>query len=610
MKKSIAILLTGILVLTVFISCGNQAEELTLEEAQALKEENRGDLLSRTVVKPGNIPYEIGLVGGVWYDTITSDPKTFNTLTARDGASREIIDTLYQSLQGYDPYKREFYAEIAEADVRENTDGTMDVYYTLRDDLYWTTPDGKDRVKVTSDDAVFWYDEIDGDATLQLPGYPGQFITMPDGTEKRITIHKINSRTFYFHIPRIIANPVLSTNTTFGPMYIFKETKEKSGIEGLLELFNIETDVNTLPSIGPYHITEYTPGVRVVKTRNPWYWKKDENGETLPYVEKIIMKIVPDDNTQYLIFKKGETEAHSVKPENLEELINSENKDYTVYNGGANLSAGFITFNQNPDNLDSKYLGWFSKKEFRQAISCLLNRDRVIKQVYRGLAEPALHFFATANPFFDETIKMQYTYDPQKAIKLLSSIGITPDDQGYMTDDDGNRVSFDLNMGIEGTIGIDIANILSDEASKIGLTINVKPIDFQKLVDMLMNTYDWQTAMVSLGTNYWPTSGSNVWPSKGNFHLWHPLQEEPATDWEARIDELYETGTYTTNTIEAKKIWDEYQNILLEELPVIYLFHSISFLAIKDKWGNVSYDNLSGLGGLEAERIYDQELKP
>ncbi len=605
-RKGFLILLGSILLL--FSACGKQEQEMTLEEAETLKEENKGDLLSRTITRPGGQAYKAGAPGGTWHSSITSDPKTFNTLTARDGTTGDVLNDLFQNLQGYDPYKREFYSNIAEADVRENTDGTLDVYYTLRDDLFWTTSDGSVKEKVTSEDVIFWYDEINGDPKLQLPGYPGQFVTMPDGREERIDIYRINQRTFYFHIPRVIANPILSTNMSFGPRYIYQKVKEEEGVEGLLELFSIDTDVREIPSMGPYHITEYTPGVRVVKTRNPWYWKKDAQGVQLPYIETRILKIVPNDNTQFLLFKNGETEAYGARAEDLEELVMTEDKDYSVYNGGSSLVAGFITFNQNPDNLDEKYYSWFTQKKFRQAISCLLNRDRIIRQVYRGLAEPALHFFATANPFYDESIKMAYTYDPERAIRLLSEIGIEPNDEGKMTDSSGNQIIFDLNMGIEGSSGIDLANILADEASKIGITINIKPIDFQKMVDMIMNSYDWQSVMVSLGSNYWPTSGSNVWPSKGNFHIWRPLQETPATDWEARIDELYETGTYTVDDEQAKPIWDEYQSILLEELPLIYLFHGISFAAVKDKWENVTYDVLSGFGGLEPEKVYLKEF--
>jgi peptide/nickel transport system substrate-binding protein len=78
--------------------------------------------------------------------------------------------------------------------------------------------------------------------------------------------------------------------------------------------------------------------------------------------------------------------------------------------------------------------------------------------------------------------------------------------------------------------------------------------------------------------------------------MWYPNQESPATEWEARIDYLYNEGCYTADDKKAKPIWDEYQSILLEELPVIHLFRSRSFLAANNRWDftNLYFDNENG----------------
>jgi peptide/nickel transport system substrate-binding protein len=111
-----------------------------------------------------------------------------------------------------------------------------------------------------------------------------------------------------------------------------------------------------------------------------------------------------------------------------------------------------------------------------------------------------------------------------------------------------------------------------------------------------MTSYDWQSIFIGIGSPSWPLQGSNVWPSNGNLHLWHPLQETPATDWEARVDELYNLGSITVDPEEAAPIWDEYQRIVLEQLPVIWLMRTTSFWAIQNKWDqtNLYYDNLDG----------------
>ena len=586
-----------LLPLSALWAAGAVDEEMTEGEAMSEREKARAEILAKTTERHGCQEFELGKVGGTWLTSINNDPKSFNTMLARDGDTGAVVGVLFDYLADYDPCTREFLPNLASFEVVADEEAdVLTVIYTLRDDLYWTTlADPDTRVKVTSDDIVFWYDEIEGDQELQQPGYAGQFIEMADGSEARIEVQKIDDLTVAFHYPRIVANPILSTNMEFGPRYIYEPAKREGGAEGVLNLFSIDTDPATVPSIGGYYIAEYEPGVRVVAVRNPNYWKKDDAGVSLPYIERAIYQIVPDRNTEFLLFKEGNKDAYSVRPEDLDELLDAEDPDYTVYNGGATLGSSFVAFNQNPDTMDPLVYSWFSQTRFRQAMSSVLNRDRIASQVYRGLAEPALHFFARANPYFDESIRQRFDYNPDRARELLAEIGIRPNDEGLMEDADGNHIEFNIHVGAANNVAVDIMSIFADELKQIGITGNVRPIDFQKLVEMLTSTYDWHVATASLGSNYWPEGGSNVWQSKGNFHLWHPLQDEPYTEWEARVDYLYNEGRFTIDKDKAKAIYDEYQQLLLDQAPMIYVVYPLSFLAVRDKWANVFYDTLNGL---------------
>jgi peptide/nickel transport system substrate-binding protein len=605
--------LLAVLVLTpaTLFAVGQPEEEVTVEEAAELRSEVENEILRKTVTRPGPGEYELGVSGGTWTTTITNDPTTFNTLIARDEDTRAIIDPLFDYLADYDPYSREWTANVADFEIEVDTQNDkLQVVFTLRDDLYWTTPGQslEEGVKITSDDVVFWYDEIDGDPDFQLPAYPGQFVDMPDGSQERITIEKIDDRSFSLNYPRIVANPILSSNMTFGPRHIYEPAKEDGGVEAVLDLLSVDTDPATIPSMGAYHIVEYTPGVRVVLQKNPNYWKTDDSGTVIPYVEEYVYRIVPDKDTEFLLFKDGTKEGYSLRPQDLDELLAVEDPDFTVFNGGESLGSSFFSFNQNPDTMDELIYGWFSRTEFRQAMSSLLNRGRIAEQVYRGLAEPAHYFFARANPMFDPDITLEYTYDPERAVELLETIDITRGDDGLMYDADGNHIEFEMQIPLENNISVDIANIFSDELEQVGITANVKPMDFPRIVEMLTRTYDWQVVLVGLGANYWPSGGSNVWQSSGNFHLWHPLQEEPATEWEARVDYLYNEGRFTIDPDRQKEIYDEYQRILLTQLPLMYVVHPLSFVAVRDRWGNVYYDTLGGLGGKDSDYIFLEEL--
>jgi peptide/nickel transport system substrate-binding protein len=269
-----------------------------------------------------------------------------------------------------------------------------------------------------------------------------------------------------------------------------------------------------------------------------------------------------------------------------------------VYNSEGALGASFWTFNQNPVNREKAQYEWFTQKEFRQAMSCLLNRDRIISQVYRGLAESKLYFFSAPNRYYDPDIFLEYTYNPEQAIALLSSIGIRRDGNGVMRDSAGRAIEFSLTIRSESTVLNDIASIISDELGKIGVKATVRVLDFQKMVEQLMGTYDWETMLMGLsGSEMFPSQGSNVWVSSANLHMWNPNQESPATEWEARVDYLYNEGAYTVDPVQAKPIWDEYQRIILEQCPLLYLVRPRSFFALLDRWDqtNLYFDNLNGI---------------
>lgn len=607
MKKTFALFLCAGL----FFSCEQKSPEMTLEEIAEYKKNSGSLLLEKTLYKPWKGGGFIdGTEGGEWLSSINADPKTFNQYIAeRDAESAGIINQTLDSLVDYDNAEKKWFPKAAFFEVETNKEkNTLTVHYTLRENLYWTWYGSDKKVPVTSDDVVFWYNEIAGDPAFQSSGYNGQFVSMPDGSSARIECVKINDKQFDFVFPRIIADPLLATNMNFCPAFIYKKAKEEKGAEGIKDLFKASCNVREIPSMGRWYIAEYIPGQRIVYKKNPYYWEKDSQGKTTTYIDTKTVQIVGNPRTEYLLFKQGKLESYSPVPEEVDAVINGQKDSYKVFRSEGSIGTAMWTFNQNPKNRGKNFYSWFTKKEFRQAMSCLLNRERIIAQTYRGLAEPKYNFFPSVNPYYNEAITLKYRFDKEMALRLLSKIGINQDSNGTMRDAFGNEISFDLTIASSSTTANDMAQIVADECSSVGITVNVRQVDFQKLIELLTSTYDWQSVFIGLGANIFPTQGSNVWPSTGNLHLWYPEQKTPATEWEARIDHLYNEGSFTNDFNQAKKIWDEYQSIILEQCPIIYLVSMKTFFALQGKWNlsNFFYDNMNGA---MTERIFLSQIQ-
>ena len=171
------------------LSSCSKSEDLDLTEIDQLALDNSDSLIQKTKTKPWTGgDYVDGKRGGIWNDSIISDPKTFNQLIGeRDGASSAIISYTLDYLVDYDATLREWKPRIAfykiESDSKNNT---LTVHYTIRDDAFWSFYGKEEKIPVTSDDFVFWYNEIAGDPELGSSGYAQQWVTLENGEEAHI----------------------------------------------------------------------------------------------------------------------------------------------------------------------------------------------------------------------------------------------------------------------------------------------------------------------------------------------------------------------------------------------------------------------------------------
>lgn len=333
-------------------------------------------------------------------------------------------------------------------------------------------------------------------------------------------------------------------------------------------------------SAGPFFVAEYKRGEFVRLRRNPNYWKHDSAGHPLPYLDSIRLDIQQNRDIEMTRFLRGELHLiNRVSPDSFARL--KEQRPTAARNLGASLDSEFLWFNQAPvRTLPDWKRAWFTSAAFRHAISRAIHRQDIVRIVFGGNAHIAAGPISTANTFWFNKALPPLPTDAAASLKLLVSDGFTLTG-GVLKDRAGHPVEFSLITNSGNRPRERMAQLVQSDLAKLGIKVNFVPLEFGSLIERIGKTGDYEAAL--LGFNNVepdPLEEKNVWLSSGAQHPWWPSQKSPATPWEARIDEL-ELRQATEGSREARrKAMDEFQKIVVDQEPVIYLVNPDYLCAI------------------------------
>jgi peptide/nickel transport system substrate-binding protein len=293
----------------------------------------------------------------------------------------------------------------------------------------------------------------------------------------------------------------------------------------------------------------------------------------------------------------------------------SANGKFQLLEPGTGLEMSFLWFNENT-NVDKngkplvepKKLKWFRDTKFRQAVSYAIDRDAIIKSIFSGRAIPAYGFETPGNKKWFDPNTRKYPHDPEKALALLKEIGIEKrNGNDFLTDAAGNKVEFVLNTNTGNGAREKVAVLIADDLKKLGINVIFQPIEFNTLITRIDDTHDYDCILMGLqpGTSADPSDGMNTIKSSGYTHQWFPRQKTPSTDWETRLDQLMDAQIKTLDYAERKKDYDEVQEILAEQQPMIFTVTPMYYAAIRSDVGNLRASALSSYRATwNAEELY------
>ncbi len=206
---------------------------------------------------------------------------------------------------------------------------------------------------------------------------------------------------------------------------------------------------------GPYRLESWDVGQAITLAANKTYFKGRPN------IDRIVFKIVTDDNAKALQMKAGELDLALLTPRDAATFADSE--EYTCYDMKTSDYRGILF------NFQNAY--WIQNKDIIPAVCCAVNRQAIVDAVLLGQGVPA--YGPLQRNIYDNENVEHYDYAPDRAREILEAAGCQMGVDGFYVRD-GQKIGFVLSVGAGDQVRIDIAQAAAQQLREVGIDCSVE----------------------------------------------------------------------------------------------------------------------------------------
>ncbi|MCR1919554.1 ABC transporter substrate-binding protein [Frisingicoccus caecimuris] len=345
-----------------------------------------------------------------------------------------IINACYETLFKF--YDNEGAAEPCLVDTYEFSGDAMTLTVTLKDGITFASGN-----PMTSADVLFSINRC-----KNLQGNPSFICDTIESMEAP------DEKTVVFHLTQP-DSAVLSKLTYSATAILDSEVVKANGGTDAEDAAATDTAQayldTTSAGSGMYVMTSYTPDEEVVLEKNPNYWGEATN------VDKYIIKIQPDSNTQMMTLSTGDIDvAMNMTDDTMAELAGAENVEII---NGATKTVGFVMMNMNEE-----YGGPVSDPNVQKAIRKAIDYTGIQTIIGEGTLTP---YSIIQSGFMGSKGERDADYTNLEEAKALLA------EAGYPDGFDVDLTVCDLDM--EGVVLTDLAQKVKDDLSQIGINVNI-----------------------------------------------------------------------------------------------------------------------------------------
>ncbi|HEX3552353.1 MAG TPA: ABC transporter substrate-binding protein [Thermoanaerobaculia bacterium] len=516
--------------------------------------------------------------GGRLVAALGSEPRTFNPVTAVDAASLGVIQATTANLVHIDRQDQEARPALAES--WKVDDGGRRYTLVLRPGLRFS-----DGHPATADDVVFSF-QVYLDEKVQSPQ---RDLLIVGG--RPIQVRKVDDRTVEFRLaaPYGVAERLFDGFAIL-PRHLLARAYQAGT---LASAWGIDTPAAQMAGLGPFRLRERRAGERLVLERNPFYWKKDAAGAALPYLDELVFLTVPNADAQALRFQAGELDvADRLSAESFDRLSrDAAKRGLRLVDAGPGLDLNFLFFNQNdlagrPLPALRRRQEWFRQTAFRQAVSAAIDRDALVRVVYRGRATPLNSHETPGSHWLNKALPPP-RQAPEEARRLLQGAGFSWDAAGALHDRAGEPVGFTLLVVAGNAERGPTATLIQEDLRKLGMDVRIAALELQAVLDRLFTSYDYDACVLGLdGGDADPNPSMSILLSDGSHHFWR-LTHGPLAPWEAEVDRLLKAQLAERDPAARRRLYDRVQEIVMEQRPLIALVTPQVLVGAKAALGNL-----------------------
>jgi peptide/nickel transport system substrate-binding protein len=545
-------------------------------------------------------------------------PKTFNPWAGFDATSSAVAAPTLLGLTDTDPFTGEVVPMLAR-EVQVSPDGTT-LTVPLRRGLRWS-----DGHLLTRTDVLFTWNVI----LKQGLGNPSmQSMLLVKGQFPKVEPHPTQPDTVVFTTAEPFAPFLRSLSVPIAPAHVFKPLVDKGGDAAFSAAWGSQQAAQQpkqLLASGAWQLAQYQPGQRVVYTPNPHYASQDAEGGKLPYLDRLVYLFAKNDSNAHLLFEQGLLDSYTVPASLLPQVRRHRKRPLTLWDVGPTGATTFVAFNlrrdANPDTgqplVAPKAQQWLNSLAFRQAFNLVLHRQRMVDNLLKGIGEPLFTAEGLNSLYLHPTLRQGYAPDVAKAKALLKAAGFswrTPD--GHLLDPQGTPVALTLLTNSGNDLREASCVQVQQDLATLGVTVHVKPMEFNTLVQRL-RTGQWELMLMGLsgGSTFEPHFSANVWRSDGPLHLMNQRDlaaktQRPLLPWERELDGLFDAGVrHTAFEARAPYYW-QFQQLVADNALMAYLYSPKLIEAVAQRVQNVAFTPLATWHNTDALWIKDDQASP